>query len=392
MAKKSLPQKSLQANAMEIVVVDDEWRIISSIERQLKTEGYRVVGFTDPREFIQYDLTHTALILCDIHMPYMDGYTVFQKIKKHKAYQDIPFIFISGNLKSDQEIMETLGYDVDDLILKPSRPGEILGKVKNRLRKAEKNKMTLQALNALQMAREESLQVKEDMNSILASVCHDLRQPVANILGVTDMLEDSDLDQSQKELLDYIQYSGQIGIHIVTDLLEYSIAESEGRLTMNRHAFNIKDEMAKLQRLFFMALNVKNMKIHFKYGHDIPKQVFGDPNRISRVLYNLVNNAIKFSKKGGIIDIKIENHSKEDMRISVSDYGVGIAPKDLAVIFAPFKKANASRTTQSGGYGLGLAISKKMIEMMGGTIEVKSEVGKGSTFYFDLPLRRREKK
>jgi signal transduction histidine kinase len=193
--------------------------------------------------------------------------------------------------------MEILGYDIDDLILKPSRPGEILGKVKNRLRKAEKNKIILQALNTLQKAGEECLQVKADMNSILAGVCHDLRQPVANILGLTDMLEDSELDQSQKELLDYIQYSGRIGILIITDLLEYSIAEAEGRLKVNRHPFNIRDEMTKLQKLFFTPLSIKNIKTHIKYGHNVPEKLFGDPARTSRVLYNLVNNAIKFSKK-----------------------------------------------------------------------------------------------
>lgn len=136
MAKQPRSDEMIEKSDIEIAVVDDEWRIISGIERQFKAEGYKVVGFTDPREFIQYDLKHTALILCDIQIPYLNGYEVFQKIKDNKEYQDIPFIFISGNLKSDQEIMETIGYDIDDLILKPSRPGEILGKVKNKLKKS----------------------------------------------------------------------------------------------------------------------------------------------------------------------------------------------------------------------------------------------------------------
>ena len=387
MTNQQKPDQFHDKNGLEIAVVDDEWRIISSIERQLKTEGYRVVGFTDPREFIQYDLTDTALILCDINMPYLDGYEVFQKIKENQAYRDIPFIFISGDLKSDQEIMETLGYDIDDLILKPSRPGEILGKVKNRLKKAERNKETLQALNALRKAKNEWQQTKTDLDSIMAGVCHDLRQPLTSILGLTDILESSDLDESQKELLDYIQQSGQTGFNLVVDLLEYSVAEADGKLKIERIPFSIRDEMDKLKKLFFAAMSERDITLNIVYDQNIPEGLSGDPNRIARVLYNLINNALKFTHRHGSIDVQIEHHSEEDIRISISDYGEGIPPENLNMVFERFRKLESSKPDNSKSYGLGLAICKKLVEMMGGSIGVESELGKGSTFYFDLPLK-----
>lgn len=245
----------------------------------------------------------------------------------------------------------------------------------------------MQALNALQKAKDEWQQTKADMASIMAGVCHDLRHPIISILGLTDILEDSDLDHSQKELLDFIQHSGQIGMNIIMDLLEYSVAEAEGKLKIERIPFSIRDEMFKLQKLFFAEISEQNIKLNLVYDQTIPEKLSGDPNRIARILYNLINNALKFTKSGGSIDVQVENHSEKDIRISVSDHGKGISPENLDIIFNRFQKIDSTTTDNKGSYGLGLAICKKLVEIMGGSIGVESDLGKGTTFYFNLPLR-----
>jgi signal transduction histidine kinase len=145
--------------------------------------------------------------------------------------------------------------------------------------------------------------------------------------------------------------------------------------------------MFKLQKLFFAEISEQNIKLNLVYDQTIPEKLSGDPNRIARILYNLINNALKFTKSGGSIDVQVENHSEKDIRISVSDHGKGISPENLDIIFNRFQKIDSTTTDNKGSYGLGLAICKKLVEIMGGSIGVESDLGKGTTFYFNLPLR-----
>ncbi|MCF6318100.1 MAG: ATP-binding protein [Proteobacteria bacterium] len=222
----------------------------------------------------------------------------------------------------------------------------------------------------------------------LATMSHEIRTPLNGIIPLLDILLDSELSDFQRDYLSTAHVSAIQMQKLIDDLLDYSKVEA-GKLSVEVRGLKILRVMASVNSSYQQAAQKKNLSIEVNIHHNVSPLLRGDPTRLRQVLSNLLSNAVKFSNRGTITLTakKIKDYpNKEVVRFEVADQGIGLDQETCDSIFLPFTQEDASSTRKFGGTGLGLAISKKIVELMNGSIYVDSVKGKGSTFYFDLPL------
>jgi len=251
----------------------------------------------------------------------------------------------------------------------------------NRLLEQEKQRASQLAQNADTANRAKSF--------FLANMSHEIRTPMNGILGVCQLLEDSQLDQEQKELLATMTLSGKSLLRIIDDILDYSKIES-GKVNLEEVSFNLSTIINNSIQLLKPNIASKNIKIeylNFKQNWFVN----GDETRLSQIIINLLSNAIKFTETGKITittEVIKQDNKEISFKLSISDTGIGIAEEQLSHIFGNFTQADVSTTRKYGGSGLGLSICKKLIQLMNGDICVQSELGKGSTFNVFFTLKK----
>jgi signal transduction histidine kinase/ActR/RegA family two-component response regulator len=223
-------------------------------------------------------------------------------------------------------------------------------------------------------------------DEFMANISHEIRTPVGEVIGMTDMLLQQDVTDPVRNDLEIIRYSAGTILNLINDLLDLSRIE-QGKLVLNIRTFSLKEMVRNLVRPFEMVALNKGIKLEFIFGEEVPDWVKCDPDRVGQVLKNLLSNAMKFTERGSVTLlvqlIKGTDHLAR-LRFSVSDTGIGIPRKSQDRLFEPFAQIDPSFSKNYAGMGLGLAISKQLAELMGGVITVESEPGKGSTFTMTL--------
>ena len=248
------------------------------------------------------------------------------------------------------------------------------------------NQVIQQQNEELEKAHQQAQNASKAKSDFLASMSHEIRTPMNGVMGMTELLRDTNLNKDQQSYVNTIQKSSETLLTVINDVLDLSRAE-RGKLAFNYQPFDLHALIQEVTELFQHDLKANDVNLSHVIGSEVPQYVKGDKARIRQILINLVGNAGKFVDEG-FIQIRVDNYSQGDntLQFSVSDSGRGISEEQKANIFEAFNQGENQNEVNSNGLGLGLAISNKLVEQMGGHMSLESHLGEGSTFYFTLSL------
>ena len=364
----------------KILIVDDRPENLYSLESMLAQDDRIIIKAESGQAALKIAFTEEiSLILLDVQMPEMDGFEVANMLKKTKRTKKIPIIFVTAISKEKKYMLQGLGEGAVDYLFKP---------LDSEITRAKVNTLLLLSRQQTELEKKnnELARLNEEKNYFLGVASHDLRNPLGNIVMIAGFIKSGckeKLSARENEFIDLIINSGNQMLDLLGDLLDVSKIES-GKMELQLKEHNAVDILNRAISDNLMSAQRKNITLHYSASENLPP-VKMDAMQIMQVMNNLISNAIKYSHAGTGVEITAEQ--KDDaILFSVIDQGQGIPEKELENVFIPFKKTSVQSTAGEKSTGLGMSITKKMIEAHSGTIGVKSEQGKGSTFYFTLPL------
>lgn len=372
-----------------ILVVDDTPETIHILV-DILNQDYRILVAKTGEKALEYAERKTPdLILLDVLMPGMNGYEVCRRLKAKENTRPIPLMFITV---MGEEESEEQGFELGavDYISKPFRPEVVKARIRTHLElkrhRDELEELVKARTLQLEQAKRAAEAANETKSRFLARISHELRTPMNGIIGMTDVLRYSGLDENQQDFVDIISTSADTLMLVLEDILNFSRAETH-QLTLDREPFSLKLLFHSFLRPQHLQAQEKGLQLDVELDPALPDYVEGDLDKFRQILRNLLGNAIKFTETGSI-QVKLRPGGMQGERIqvlcSIRDTGIGIPADKINYVFQSFSQLDESSTRKYGGLGLGLINAKLLIELMGGEMQVETEPGKGSLFSFSV--------
>lgn len=353
---------------------------------RLSLQGYTVVTAKDGGEALEAIQTQTCdLVLLDITMPEIDGYSTLQQFKSDEKSRHIPVVVLSAQDELES-VVRCLEIGAEDYIIRPFNPTLLNARIVSCLDKKIARDREIHLFEQLQQNYKRLQELEKLRDDLTHMIIHDLRTPLTSIMMGMQTLEIvGEMSEDQREIMNIALSGGETLLGMINDLLDIVKMES-GSLKLDYAALDIPklvtssvDQVASL---------FKEKKVILDQHIDVDSVIaHGDENKLRRTLVNLLGNAIKFTPSGGTVTIGVQlDETKQFLRFSVSDTGEGIPAEWQTRIFEKFGQVESRMHGHKASTGLGLTFCKLAVEAHGGNIGVESELGKGSTFYFTIPL------
>lgn len=383
-----------------MLVVDDESDMELLIRQKFRRQinsGELTIHFAGNGEHaLEVLKTEPAieLVMTDINMPVMGGLVLLEKIQESgypvkclvvSAYTDI------------QNIRSAMNRGAFDFVTKPIDFQDLETTILKTFNAIDESKAALLALKERDLAiqeKDKAMSSERFKQQFLANMSHEIRTPMNSVIGITHLLLRSEMTDQQRKYLTMIQAASEQLMSIINDILDISKIEA-GKMVFEKIGFNIEHVVGNVRDILMMKAEEKKLDLKLKFSNELPSSILGDQARLAQVLINLTGNAIKFTESGFVeISARVLSKSgdKCEIEFSVTDTGIGIAPDKLGSIFESFTQANSAINRKYGGTGLGLTISKQLVELQNGKIGLESKPGIGTRFYFSLPFDIETKK
>jgi two-component system, sensor histidine kinase len=404
MQEHSLPQGN-------IMIVDDHPANLKVLEDILRKSGYQVRSFPRGRLALTAALRNPPdLILLDINMPELNGYEVCEQLKSTEALSDIPVIFLSA-LNDVEDRLGAFRSGGVDFISKPFQVEEVQARVETQLKLhalqlvlkqqnehleetvaartrelLEVNEVLAHLSSSLQVARRTAEIASQVKSEFLANMSHEFLTPLNAVIGLTDVVLDSELTVDQREHLDLVKDSANSLVTVLSDILNIATIQA-GKYFLQPKEFSLREWMATTMKEFEAAARDKHLQLTWHIVPNVPLLLMGDSTCLRQILSKLVGNAIKFTAAGEVaVTVETTPQAPRILSFHVRDTGIGVPVEKQRVIFEPFSQVDNSLRRKHGGTGLGLAICAQLIDIMGGRIWIDSDGRTGSTFHFTVRL------
>lgn len=409
----------------KILLVDDLHENLVALEAILEPLGHTLIKARSGREALRQILKHEcALILLDVQMPDMDGFEIAKLIKERERSKYIPIVFVTAVNRDERHIFHGYSSGAVDYVAKPFNADILKSKVTvfvdlylqrkeierqaELLRLSEQQEMRaihlereieLEKLHMaeLEVAKEAAEQASRAKSRFLAHMSHELRTPLNAVIGYSELLIEEAAKQSITTFhsdLGKIQKAGYHLLELISDILDLTKIE-ESHMPLHLSSFSFEDVLRQSVDVIQQRARRHDLKISVKVSKSVGQlqPILADELKLKQILYNLLSNAAKYTQDGGSIVVtgllrkgRCGSHESGCLVVTVSDTGIGIKPEDHERVFAPFEQVGETPSMHHEGTGLGLSLTKRLVELHGGAIWLKSEPGKGSTFAFSLPL------
>jgi len=372
----------------KVLVVDDSAFNVQLLVQALSDEGYEtLVAYNGKQALEVAEEQRPDVILLDIMMPEMDGYEVCRRLKAHPELRSIPVIMVSGR-EMDKDVVQGLDAGAQDYITKPVHLPIVAARVRSAVRIKVAHDTIAEMNQRLDEARRFAEVASQSKSEFLANMSHEIRTPMTAILGFSETLLDPELSEVERlEAVTTIRRNGQYLLQIINDILDLSKIEA-GKLGIEKQACVLPGIIAEVGSLMRVRTDAKGLSFDVQYAGAVPETIHTDPVRLRQILINLVGNAIKFTERGGVRLVTRFVHDDPKLpriEFDVVDTGIGMTPEQVTRLFQPFGQADSSTTRRFGGTGLGLHISRRLTDLLGGEIKVvDSKPGCGTCFRVSL--------